>query len=479
MASESLAPVLRYIRKISGPGLASATLTDGELLARFAVDRDQGAFAILVQRHGPMVFRVLLRILQNQHAAEDAFQAVFLVLVRKAGSLQQPEGLAPWLYGTAYRTALKARAETLRRHMHEERAAAERTAIHRAEDVDWLDVRPVLDEEIDRLPARYRAPVVLCYIRGLTNAEAARILGCSRGTVATRLTRAREKLRRRLVRRGMVVTASGLVTALSQNGGSAAVPAALFDATLAAVQLSGAGNSVTLAGFSETVVTFMKGVLRTMFLNKVKTASALLLSAGILALGIGVLPHSGGPARAADEEDGATQALPRPLDKPRLLPKATEPVLSYAVGLTVLEERNGQKEALAKPTLVVPDGKVGSFSEGGETVVSLGDRAESMPFGLICSVVVAQFNDKDDRATLKLTVEHTPRVRQLPGDEGALANGVSVHALRRVRIGDPVRVQVNPPGEDRKLTVTATIQEVQKTVTILHRRAGATKELKR
>src|SRR5262249_6700332 len=151
------------------------------------------------------------RVLRDPHDAEDAFQATFLLLVRKAGVLRRPEALGPWLYGVAYRTAIKARAGTARRREREQPVTVEPVA-GPADDLVWRDLRPVLDDAVSRLPTKYREPVVLCYLQGRTNAQAARQLGVPVGTVATRLARAREQLRRYLTRRGLALSAPLLGT---------------------------------------------------------------------------------------------------------------------------------------------------------------------------------------------------------------------------------------------------------------------------
>src|SRR5205823_3540528 len=154
--------------------------------------RDEAAFAALVRRHGPMVLGVCRRVLRDAHDAEDAFQATFLLLARKAAALRQPDRLGPWLHGVAHRTALKAKAAGVRRRQRE-RPLDDLPAAGGGDDLLWRDLRPVLDDAIGRLPAKYRVPVVLCYLEGRTNAEAARALGCPTGTVATRLARARQR----------------------------------------------------------------------------------------------------------------------------------------------------------------------------------------------------------------------------------------------------------------------------------------------
>jgi len=178
---------------------------DRELLQRFIRHQDEAAFAALVKRHGPMVLRVCLRVLGQAQEAEDAFQATFLILVRKAGAITRPDLLANWLYGVAARTALKARTRAVRR------AQLERTASlvprHPQNEDDRAVLLAHLDEELEQLPYKYRAPLVLCYLDGLTNQEAARRLGLPAGSISYRLARGREILRHRLGCRGMAPAA--------------------------------------------------------------------------------------------------------------------------------------------------------------------------------------------------------------------------------------------------------------------------------
>jgi RNA polymerase sigma factor (sigma-70 family) len=225
---------------------------DKDLLRRFIDDRDQIAFTELVRRHGALVFGVCRRILEDTHHAEDAFQAAFLVLSRKATALRDPDRLASWLYGVAYRIALKARRS------HERRPLTLINEIERADASQPLEgignCLPLLDEAIHALPAKYREPLVLCYFEGLTNAEAAGRLGCPLGTIATRLARARDLLRLRLTRRGFVVTTALLLGILERAAGAHSPSESLLIATIANVRGPiGAG-----------IVTLMEGALSTM-----------------------------------------------------------------------------------------------------------------------------------------------------------------------------------------------------------------------
>src|SRR5262249_18209601 len=207
MARDTGSPLLAFIRRIAA-SRQHGDLTDGALLQRFAAHREESAFAMLMHRHGPMVLGVCQSILQDEHDAEDVFQATFLVLARKPQTIGKPDCVASWLHGVAYRLAMKARRAMARRRSRERQAVA----MPRAEPQDevlWRDLRPILHEEVDRLPERYRLPFVLCHLEGKTNDEAAELLGWPKGTILSSLARARERLRQRLTRRGLALT-SGL-----------------------------------------------------------------------------------------------------------------------------------------------------------------------------------------------------------------------------------------------------------------------------
>ncbi len=217
----------------SDPGAAAAPL-DAQLLARFAASRDEAAFALLVERHGPLVLGVCRRVLGCLQDAEDAFQATFLVLARKAGSIRDPHLLGNWLYGVASRIARKARAGVSKRQMHEKQLPLV-PSLQAAPAVLDEGLSPALDEELSRLPEKYRAAVVLCYLEGKTNEEAARLLRWPTGTVKGRLARARDLLRERLVRRGLHASAVVLTTTLlAARADARPVPAALAASTVRA-----------------------------------------------------------------------------------------------------------------------------------------------------------------------------------------------------------------------------------------------------
>jgi RNA polymerase sigma factor (sigma-70 family) len=197
----SLSPILRLLRQVV-VGRRTDELADEHLLHKFSADRDEGCFHALLRRHGPMVLGVCRAVLRNESDAEDAFQATFLILARKAASVRVAASLSSWLHGVAYRTALSVRAEFARRRKHERRAVASEASA--PEDLSWGDVQRVLHEELDRLSEAYRAPLILCYLQGETQDDAARLLGLPKGTLKGRLERGRALLRTRLVRRGLV-----------------------------------------------------------------------------------------------------------------------------------------------------------------------------------------------------------------------------------------------------------------------------------
>jgi RNA polymerase sigma factor (sigma-70 family) len=265
------------------PGEDEAPLTDGELLERFATARDEAAFEVLLRRHGPMVFGVCRRVLQNEADAEDAFQATFLVLVRKAASIRPRGMVGNWLYGVAHSTALKARAMTTKRLTKEREAAAQPGRKTAAEAEQQL--RELLDQELKALPDKYRAVIVLCDLEGKSIKEAAQQLGCPPGTVGTRLARGRSMLARRLARHGLALSGAVIATLLSQNAASASVPSPLLASTVKAASGFGAGQAT--AGIVGTrVAALTEAVLKAMLLAKLKIASCVLLGITLmLALG--------------------------------------------------------------------------------------------------------------------------------------------------------------------------------------------------
>src|SRR5262245_27262129 len=277
MQNGSTSPVLRYLRRLGGIDPTSEP-GDAYLLECFIVRRDEEAFAALVRRHGPMVLGVCRRVLGDVHDAGDAVQAASLVLARKAGAIGRREQLGNWLHGVAQRTALKARSSAARWQSIE--PLADTLAAEPLGELAWQELRLVLDEEIGRLPDRYRAPVVLCYLEGHSYAEAARHLGWPPGTVSGRLARAREILRGRLTRRGFALSAALLGTLLPAAA-PAAVSVSLLDATASAAAASAAGQTIAAGAVAAPVIALAEGVVKAMLWTKVKLMVSVLLVAGL------------------------------------------------------------------------------------------------------------------------------------------------------------------------------------------------------
>ena len=222
-------------------------LADGMLLGRYVAERDAAAFEALVRRHGPMVLGVCRRVTGHEQDAEDAFQATFVVLARRAAAVDPREQVGNWLYGVAYRTAQKARTGAARRRAHERRAAEARATMNATHD-DLDDAALVLHGEIARLPTLYRVPIVLCDLEGRPRKEVAAELGIPEGTLSSRLTAGRQRLAAALSRRGVVLSAAGLATVLAETGSACgAVPPSLLEATLRSVEALTVGGQLSAA----------------------------------------------------------------------------------------------------------------------------------------------------------------------------------------------------------------------------------------
>jgi RNA polymerase sigma factor (sigma-70 family) len=263
---------------------AALAMSDDQLLERFALQREEAAFEAILHRHGPMVLGVCRRLLRDVHEADDAFQATFLVLARKASGIGRRSLLGNWLYGVAARVAARARRNAFRRQSG--RRDFDLTAVPGADPSAEPDVAPLLHEEVQRLPDKYRGPVVLCYLEGQTNEEAATQLHWPLGTVKTRLNKARELLRTRLARRGVTLTA-GLLAA---HVLTTPAPAALIQGTIQAALSFAAGRAV-VGGASAQALALTKEVLRTMLLSKLKLVAAAVLAVAVVAGGGSLAYH--------------------------------------------------------------------------------------------------------------------------------------------------------------------------------------------
>ncbi len=287
----------------------SGARTDSRMLDLYVRQKDDAALAALIVRHGPMVWGVCHRILRNHHDAEDAFQATFLVLVRKAATIRQKELVANWLYGVARQTAIRAKVAAFKRAMRERQV----TQMLERESVQpkfQVDLELLLDQELNRLPQKYRVLIILRDLEGRTHKELAQQLGRPEGTVAGQLARARAMLAKRLSRRGLVVSGSTLGATLSAQVGPASTPAKVVSSTIQAATLFAAGQAAAPNMISAKVVALTEGVIKAMLLTKLKIASgAVLVAVAIASIGASVASPSmgqteeqrGGQGKAKEE----------------------------------------------------------------------------------------------------------------------------------------------------------------------------------
>src|SRR5262245_1322959 len=324
--------VIQYVRRAAllrdGAGMS-----DGQLLECYVGRREQAAFRALVRRHGPMVWGVCRRVLGNDHDAEDAFQATWVVLVRKAACVVPRHMVANWLYGVAHQTARKARAVAMRRRVREKQVQDMPEPAAKVSEC-WHDLQALLDQELSGLPDRYRSAMVLCDLEGKSYKEAARELGCPEGTLSARLARGRALLAKRLARRGVTVSGVGLAAVLLQGAAAASVPPAVVSSTSGAASLVGAGPAA--AGLiSAKANALAQGVVKTMLLTKLKIATAVLLLVAVAGMSAGGLWHRAGAEQAAaSPKPAATPAPARDGEKPKA--KADDPLVGYVKSLDSL-----------------------------------------------------------------------------------------------------------------------------------------------
>ncbi len=365
MSNHAIGKVLHFCRALRPRDAAEPT--DGQLLGKFIEQGDQTAFETLVRRHGPMVLGVCRRILRNHHSAEDAFQATFLVLARKSLSIRNRDLLASWLYGVAFHTALRARTAAGRRSKREKQVVEMPEPEILANDL-WSDLAPVLDQELSRLPEKYRMPIILCDLEGKGHAEAARQLRCPLGTLSGRLWRGRNLLARRLTRRGLGISAVVLGMILVEKAQAAAsVGLASFAAAVKGAACIAAGASLAEA-VSSKVIALARGAMESLVLKKLKLTVAALLILSALALGTGLsrrtLRSAGQPDSIASLENGRDG--PRdPFDHRASLGPVAPGSLPSLPGFVVL--KNDKSDSADTPNLEVNDA-IGFVKVGAPTV---------------------------------------------------------------------------------------------------------------
>jgi RNA polymerase sigma factor (sigma-70 family) len=307
MASTPLGAVVRHIRKLAGAPVARTTPV--QLLRRFADEQNEDAFAELMRRHGPLVLSVCRRVLGHEQDAEDAFQAAFLVLARKAASIRKGESVGSFLYGVAYRIAMKERTKHAGRRQRE-REVGQPAATEPVYEAAWRELQVILDEGLNHLPEKYRVPFVLCCLEGKSKSEAARELDWKEGTVSSRLAHARKELQQFLSRKGVTLSAAMAAVGIAENTASAYVPPLLAASCVRAATLFASGSIAAL----ETVkaVQLAEALLRSMAALPWKMATALLMVVCLAAGGAGLAHHAEAAKQAAaSEPPKATPSAPR------------------------------------------------------------------------------------------------------------------------------------------------------------------------
>jgi RNA polymerase sigma factor (sigma-70 family) len=401
-------------------------LSDGQLLDCFISRRDEAAVSALVRRHGPMVWGVCRRILRDYHDAEDAFQATFLVLIRKATSIVQREMVGNWLYGVAHQTALKARATTAKRQAREKHVNEMPEPEGLTEPELWHDLQGLLDQELSQLPDKYRVAIVLCDLQGKTRKQVARQLKIPEGTLSSRLTTARTMLAKRLARHGVTVSGGALAVVLSQKAASACAPNSVVSSTIKAATMIAAGNGV--AGIASIkVAALTEGVVKAMLMTKLKIATAVVLAVGMLGLGgtlvtyralafePGASPNAATRAAAGEDQDKVVldASIPRHADDAeKRKPDEQAALLANPVFRGEVPDAAEAGKEDKQPTLPAP--KAGDSA----------DERGQMPAG----------NNTKLRALLQERLEalrkHADRVRQLYNENKASPGVVRQAKLR-------------------------------------------------
>ena len=453
MATSRISEVLQHLRRaVLLP--EGAGLSDGDLLEAFISRRDEAALAALVRRHGPMVWGVCRRILRSYHDAEDAFQATFLVLVRKAASVRPRDMVANWLYGVARQTALKARAAVARRQQRERQIAAMPKPAGREPDLGG-DRLPLLDEELSRLPDKYRAVLVLCDLEGKTRKEAARQLRVPEGTVAGRLARARALLARRLARRGLAVSGGALAAMLSQQAAAAGLPSVVVSSTIQAAGLLAADQAAATGLISVTVARLTEGVLKAMMRTKLQTAAWKLLLVAGLCGSAGVIYQT----RAADQPPGEPggQATTNVSTGPVApTPPKADVQREYVLRSRLVEAGADQPEELPKVT--IDEGQLAPLhiTDGPRNLLAKVIDDEQIKIGTFLDMRVKRLGGKQ----VRLFVSFQKNEVEKANVSEIRVLGHSVQAIQDVTLRQPVKLvfQKDANGSARRW-VEITVEE--------------------
>jgi RNA polymerase sigma factor (sigma-70 family) len=449
MATTELGTLVRHLHGLAGGGTREQS--DRHLLSAFAERHDQEAFAALVARHGVMVFRTCRSVLHHEQDAEDALQATFLVLARRARSIRKHDAVAQWLHGVALRTAKMVRRSAARRH-HREAQLRERRPT-RAPGPSWDDVRAVLDEEIQALPVHLRSAFVLCVLEGKTVREASANLGAKEGTTSSRLTRARQLLQRRLVRRGIELTAVLAALSIATSVCRAALPATLVQTILRFGALVAAGEPA--AGvIPGRIAALAAGVTRAMFLAKAKITTLVLIALGLIAIHAGMLVHqatakAGPPPQAQAPERRGPKPSPAGARGPaaedkgnisyngRVLGPDGRPVSGAKLYVTPTVGHVDEPFATPERGTTGADGGF-RFTVAKESDIIHGAIVVATVANLGPAWVTVPADAKREDLTLQLVTDDVPVTGQIVDLEGRAIRGVTLRVLQIYAV----------PGED-------------------------------
>jgi RNA polymerase sigma factor (sigma-70 family) len=457
MATSRLSKAVHELCRATLKG--GAGLSDRQLLDHFIEHRDEAAFAALVRRHGALVWGVCRRILAHHHDAEDAFQAAFLVLARKAASVKPRAMVANWLYGVAHRTALKAKAMAMRRRRREKQVLTMPEAKAAAQD-RWSELEPLLDQALAALPDKYRVAIILCDLESKTGKEAARLLKVPEGTLATRLRTARALLAKRLGRLGFTAPGSALAMTLSENAATATAPVAVVCSTVKAAPLYAAGQAAALATISPQVAALMEGVLKMMLASKWKLLIGVLLVAGV-AVTTGSVFSWRNAAAAQTSDERPTKAASKPVppgkaDRPVRgepakdilkdleleAPTAAPPMLPhperYEFRFDVLEVNKGREERISSLGLMTQEGQRGVCNVGKAVTTKRGGEAIKLA-GFACSARVDKLND----GRLRLDVQVERLEQKDSGAPEVRVQGTSLRVIKIVRLGEKMNLELD------------------------------------
>jgi RNA polymerase sigma factor (sigma-70 family) len=444
MPRSPLTEVVHRLGRLLGPA-APAALTDAVLVERFVRHRDEAAFAALVERHGPLVLGVCRQVLQEECAAEDAFQATFLVLARKAGSLRAGQAVGSWLYRVALNLARTARTAAARRQSHERQTPAMPSS-DPFDEVALREVRPMLHEEIGRLPEKYRLPVLLCHLEGRTHEQAAEALGWPVGTVRSRLSRGRDLLRRRLERRG-VTTAAVVLAALLGRQATAAVPTALASLTVRSALPFAARQALPAGAASTNVLNLAEEALRAMTTNNLKRLLAFLLMLGIAGTGAGVLIGQHVP-KGEQAPANAGQTVPDSPRKPGAVadgPAAQPPAGLPPDAIAQLGKGDLRHAGTVETYAFTPDGKTLVTASSDDGAVHLWDTGTGQHR--------ARFElPPEAKLVRQMIFSPNGKVLAITGQDQAIRlwdlGGTPLHVLRwPAQQGDSPVIAFNPDGK--------------------------------